>query len=220
MDKTVFDIPFNEWGVGEFLIFIDTYLVAIITSVAIITGGIWAVYKYFKDKNKDFYSKILSNVYAPLFEELIKMEYGRKLCKKEFKNNKEMRNKFKIKNLPFIYYNREKTVKTMKIGETKVEKKKEHIFNFDERLKLLCNDESRLQYAPKDLVSLIRSYFFLEEIKGENNHEYDYEIIKLQRKIRWNIIVGYKHYRRKLGLGDISICNRFCISFLGWIWFF
>lgn len=42
-------------------------------------GGVWTLYKYFKEKNREFYSEILAKVYEPLFTQLVKMEYSRKL---------------------------------------------------------------------------------------------------------------------------------------------
>lgn len=58
---------------------IVSYALPIITCVTVVIGGVWTLYKYFKEKNRDFYSEIFSKVYEPLFTQLVKMEYSRKL---------------------------------------------------------------------------------------------------------------------------------------------
>lgn len=220
MKASIFDTPLSSWTATQGFEFILTYLIPIITCLALILGGIWTIYKYFKDKNMDFYSNILENVYSPLFEELVKMEYSRKLLKDsaEIDPDKygENRNMFKVKDVPFISWKREITKTKMEIGSTTVTRDEYDVFNFDDRLKKIHDDEGKLKYAPRDLVSLIRIYFFLEKVKGVPS--YNDEKLKIQKEIRRNVIIGYKKYRRKLGLNDVSV-SKFCHSFLGFIWF-
>jgi hypothetical protein len=73
MNALIFDISLNDWTAVKRIEFIIAYLIPKITCLARILGGIWTLYKYFKGKNRDFYSRILENVYEPFFEELIKM---------------------------------------------------------------------------------------------------------------------------------------------------
>lgn len=68
---------------------IVSYAIPIITCATVIIGGVWALYKYFKEKNREFYSEVLAKVYEPLFTELVKMEYGRKLLEESLKVKSE-----------------------------------------------------------------------------------------------------------------------------------
>ena len=48
-----------------------SYAIPIITCATVVIGGAWALYKYFKEKNREFYSEVLAKVYEPLFTELV-----------------------------------------------------------------------------------------------------------------------------------------------------
>lgn len=221
MDTSIFDIPFKSWTAAQGFQFAVTYLIPIVTCLSLILGGLWALYKYFNEKSRTFYSNILESVYSPLFNELIKMEYSRMLSNSSIKTNPECNlvggkaGKMDIKNVPFISWIKESKNLIMKSGETKLDVKEINIFNFDEILKSIHVDKDKLKYAPRDLVALIESYFLLEEIKGPL---YEKEKIRIQRQIRRNVIVGYKKYRRKLGLKDVTHI-KFCYSFWEWIFF-
>ncbi|MDD3228057.1 MAG: hypothetical protein PHE09_02470 [Oscillospiraceae bacterium] len=215
MKTSILDIPLSAWTLAQCFEFIITYLIPIVTCLTLILGGFWTLYKYFKDKNRDFYSSILEKVYAPLFEELVKMEYSRKLLINAAKS-KEEKKSFKVKEEPFISWSGEHTDTKMENGKTTVRRVEYNVFNFDDRLRQIHDDEGRLKYAPRDLVSLIRTYFFLEQVKGVPS--YQHEKFKIQKHIRRNVIIGYKNYRKKLGLRDVSIF-KFCYSWYGFIWF-
>lgn len=231
MDKSIFDLAFNEWRAYEFLEFIVKYIIPIIGTVAIIIGGIWTAYKFFKEKNKAFYTDILKNVYQPLFAELVKMEYSRKLLKDSIEiknNNKENsdsvhiiqdnvnKKTFSVKEVPFIKWGGTRTNTTIEIGKTSIKKEEYDVYDFENILKEIHDTPDRLMYAPRDLVSLIESYFFLEQVKGVPTYEIEH--LKLQKCIRKNVIIGYKKYRRKLGLKDVSF-KKFCRSIMGYVYF-
>lgn len=184
-----------------------------------------------KKKNREFYSEVLAKVYEPLFTELVKMEYSRKLLEESLKVKSEggknsnrvtlmqddiSKGTFSIKEVPFISWGGTRTNTEMKIGQTIVKQEEYEIFNIENILKEICDEPDRLRYAPRDLVALMESYFFLESVKGVPM--YETEKIKLQRHIRRNVIIGYKKYRRKLGLKDVSYI-KFCRSFMDWIFF-
>lgn len=74
-------------------------------------------YGHFKEKNREFYSEVLAKVYEPLFTELVKMEYGRKLleeslkvknrggensCRVTIMQDDVSKGAFSIKEVPFI----------------------------------------------------------------------------------------------------------------------
>lgn len=215
MKETVFSIPVNQWGVAQIFEFIITYMVPIIATIAVIVGGVWTVYKYFNEKNREFYSNILENVYSPLFNELVKNEYSRKLIM-DSNESDETKSEFAIDKEPFITWTRVKSNTKMTVETTEVHQVEYNVFNMADILKEIHNDNNRLKYAPRDLVALIESYFFLEKVKGAPT--YEAEKLKIQKMIRSNIIIGYKKYRRKLGLKDVTI-YKFCYSWFGFIWF-
>ncbi|MHB8128954.1 MAG: hypothetical protein ACYDEX_08145 [Mobilitalea sp.] len=215
MNDTVFDIPSNQWGAAQIFEFIITYALPIVATIAVIIGGLWTVYKYFNEKNREFYSDILENVYSPLFNELVKNEYSRKIIM-DSNESDEAKSEFSVDKLPFITWKGVKTNTKMTIGKTEVHQEEYNVFNIDEILNEIHNNNQRLKYAPRDLVALIESYFFLEKVTGAP--PYEGERIKIQKMIRQNIIIGYKKYRKKLGLKDVS-AFKFCYSWFGFIWF-
>jgi hypothetical protein len=166
-------------------------------------------------KNREFYSNILKNVYSPLFNELVKNEFSRKTVN-DSNEDEATKKEYSLKGLPFITWNGIRTNTRMTIGETEIKKEEYSVFNIDNKLKEICDDEEKLKYTPMDLVALIESYFFLDRVKGVPT--FKTEKVKIQLAIRRNIIIGYKKYRRRLGLRDVSII-KYCHSFFGWIWF-
>lgn len=200
----IFSLDWKQWGFYEWMEFSVNYLVPLIGCIALIAGGFWAVYQYFNEKNRQFYLEVLNNVYAPLFEVLIQNEYERKL-KKEKTTNRKARKLYAVKAVPFFYLQDAKSPNNMNTNA------------FEQELRALCEDEheNRIQYAPRDLLALLKAYYILEE---ENFKNVEVCKKKVQCKIRKNVIIGYKRYRRKLGLKDISIW-RFCYSIGGWLIF-
>lgn len=215
MEQTIFDVALNQWGAYEILEFILKYMIPVVGSLAIIVGGLWTVYKYFNEKNREFYSDILENVYSPLFNELVKNEFSRKLIN-DSNEEDDVKKAYSAKELPFIVWNGVRTNTKLTIGKTEITQEKYGIYDIDERLREICDDTEKLKYAPRDLVALIENYFFLKAVKGAPT--YEKELVKIQIEIRRNIIIGYKKYRRKLGLKDVSL-KKYCHSFMGWIWF-
>ena len=207
--------------------FFSENIVPILTLLGAVLAAAAAIYKYFNEKNRDFYMSVLANVYEPLFEEIIKMEYSRKHLIKSVKSTTEKveidgnmvgKERFNVKYLPFIYFNNTKTSTTWRMGkapETKTETKQ--IYNFDDTLKQLL-EKVDLNYAPKDLVALLKIYFYMDNLKGLENFEFVKEQKQIQKKIRKNILVGYKKYRKKLGLKDVTT-GRFCYILGGWVFF-
>lgn len=171
-------------------------IIDLLPSITLITGGLWGVYKYIQEKNRNFYLNILENVYGPLFEELVIMEYMRKhLINAE-------KDQFEVDKAPFI-----------QLGKTEKTKKDEDletlIYDLDNKIKEVIKN-SNLAYAPKDLVVLLKAYMFLDEIKYMPKFNYEEEKDKIQKAIRRNVIMGYSKYRKKLGLQDISLFYNFC----------
>lgn len=59
-------------------------IIPILTLLGAVFAAIAAIYKYFNEKNREFYMSVLNDVYEPLYEEIVKMEYARKLKQKIF----------------------------------------------------------------------------------------------------------------------------------------
>lgn len=113
---------------------IVSYALPIITCVTVLIGGVWTLYKYFKEKNREFYLEILAKVYEPLFTQLVKMEYSRKLLEKSFEvkskggeNSSRVtliqdgvsKGAFSVKDVPFISWGSTKTyMKTIQLNSS------------------------------------------------------------------------------------------------------
>jgi hypothetical protein len=50
MDESIFSVPWSEWGAYQVFEFVTSYLIRIVASLAIIIGGLWTVYKYWKEQ--------------------------------------------------------------------------------------------------------------------------------------------------------------------------
>ena len=51
--------------------------------------AIASAYKYFKMRNREYYEKILNDVYAPLYQFIVKMEFARKNLDQDILEEKE-----------------------------------------------------------------------------------------------------------------------------------
>lgn len=157
--------------------FVD-YWIPIIGVVVLIITSFAAVYKYFKEKNRDLNEKILKEVYAPLFQYIIQQEYVRRF----------------IPNLTFDEY-----------PIISVSKKKTNLGNNTPEIQeilrrndlLIVKKSINFGLAPQDLLILLNVY----EIANSNiNQISDEEYIKIEMHLRTEIIEGYLKYRKKLGL--------------------
>lgn len=190
MQNTIFSVSIFQWGMYHWLEFGINYFVPLVGCVSVIIGGVWAAYKYFNEKKRSLYCKILEKVYAPLFEILIHNEYSRKLKQRVDRNHKKL---YSVKSMPFFKYSK---------NDQETDKDE-----FEEKLNKLSSDEKCLHYAPCDLVFLLKAYQSIEEKKlGYNDVETLKKMKKrLQKKIRANIIMGFKRYKRRLGYKNTSI---------------
>ena len=142
-----------------------SYAIPIITCATVVIGGAWALYKYFKEKNREFYSEVLAKVYEPLFTELVKMEYSRKLSEESLKVKSEggknssrvtimqddvSKGAFSIKEAPFISRHGIRINTEIKTGKTTVKQEEYEVFNIENILKEICDEPDRLRYAPRE----------------------------------------------------------------------
>ena len=157
--------------------FVD-YWIPIIGVVVLVITALAAVYKYFKEKNRDLNEKILKEVYAPLFQYIIQQEYVRR-----FTPN------LTIDEYPIISVTKKKAY----IGSDVTE-----IENGLKRNDLLTVKKSiNFGLAPQDLLVLLNVY---EIVDNDINQISDDEYFKIEMRLRTEIIEGYLKYRNKLGL--------------------
>ena len=157
--------------------FVD-YWIPIIGVVVLVITSFAAVYKYFKEKNRDLNEKILKEVYAPLFQYIIQQEYVRKFIPN-----------LTIDEYPIISVTKKKT----HIGSDATE-----IQEVLQRNDLLTVKKSiNFGLAPQDLLVLLNIY---EIVNSNINQISDSEYLKIEMHLRTEIIEGYLKYRKKLGL--------------------
>lgn len=53
------------------------YWIPLVGVIVLVATSLAAVYKYFREKNRDLNEKILKEVYAPLFQYIVKQEFIR-----------------------------------------------------------------------------------------------------------------------------------------------
>lgn len=159
--------------------FVD-YWIPIIGVVVLVITSFAAVYKYFKEKNRDLNEKILKEVYAPLFQYIIQQEYVR-----QFIPN------LSIDEYPIISVTKKKT----HIGSETIE--------FQDVLRrndlLTVKKSINFGLAPQDLLVLLNVY---EIVDSDINRVSDDEYFKIEMRLRTEIIEGYLKYRNKLGLDN------------------
>ena len=159
--------------------FVD-YWIPIIGVVVLVITSFAAVYKYFKEKNRDLNEKILKEVYAPLFQYIIQQEYVR-----QFIPN------LSIDEYPIISVTKKKT----HIGSETIE--------FQDVLRrndlLTVKKSINFGLAPQDLLVLLNVY---EIVDSDINRVSDDEYFKIEMRLRTEVIEGYLKYRNKLGLDN------------------
>ena len=158
-------------------IFVD-YWIPIIGVVVLVITSLAAVYKYFKEKNRDLNEKILKEVYAPLFQYIIQQEYVRKFIPD-----------LTVDEHPIFSITKQKT----HIGSDTPE-----IQEVLRRNDLLSVKKSiNFGLAPQDLLVLLNVY---EMVDSNINQVSDAEYFEIETRLRTEIIEGYLKYRNKLGL--------------------
>lgn len=185
------------------------YGVPIIQTVVLIVGALAGLYKYYSIKNREISEKILREVYAPLFQYLIKQEL---YC---FVNETE-RNK---EEYPILELLSEKTTykglgsKENGLGY-EINTTTETILNLDRKEFLRVLDSVNIGLASKELYMLLSMYevlIHIENKSGETTVGYlNSTIMKVdvENALRTEILRGYKYYHRKLGLKTLKT-NKF-----------
>lgn len=168
---------------------IITYVIPIVGTVIALATAVGAVVKYFQMKNRDFNEKILNEVYAPLYQYIIKQEF--------------IRDKFdgyiSVKRAPILQAKRSKTTTTLNFTDFKEEKevvKEEGIFNVEEIVRIK-NEVLNPGLIPNDTLILLNAFEMCLEIKTDKSNAVYYEICNALRE---NIIKRMREYQKKLGI--------------------
>lgn len=180
-------------------IFIE-YVSPILQLIVIIGGAVLGLYKYYKTKNIEVYEKLLSEVYAPLYQYLVKQELYRKIMMPDLT----------YEETPILEVTNKKTVKNEIIKEVVLG------LNRTELLKVL--DSINIGLAPKELYTLLSMYKVLVNIESTNFYKSDDILsasimkVDVENKLRKEIISGYKKYHKKLGVNAGADNDFFSLS--------
>ena len=180
---------------------INQYGLPIIQTIILVGGAIAGIYKYYSTKNKEINEKILREVYAPLFQYLIKQEL---FC---FVNGFER----DIEESPILELVRERTTyKGLGITEKdygyEVNNTSETILNLDREEFLKVLDNVNIGLASKELFTLLSMYQVLIYVEDKYNEATDGYLnstimkVDVENALRSEIIKGYNYYHKKLGL--------------------
>ncbi len=178
----------------SFFDFFITYISPILQLIVVVGGAIAGLFKYFKTKNQEIYQKLLSEVYAPLYQYFVKQELLRQTTNMEVN----------YRDTPIIEYSKTE-VDTDCITNTSTTQKVYFLdLNRQELIKVL--DSINIGLASKELYTLLSMYkvlVHLEEKYDENTKDFDSvrtKKIKVENKLRREIVLGYCKYHNKLGI--------------------
>lgn len=189
--------------------FVEVWL-PIIQLIVVVLGGLAGLYKYYKEKNREVYEKVLAEVYAPLFQYFVKQELLRKL----------MHIESDYKDTPIIEVTSKTTKTTMTIGKTtQTISEPKPVLELSRDVFMDVLENINIGLAPKELFTLLNMYKVTIHVCGGSNKTSDSQLEsaimqgKIEAKLRKEIIKGYKTYHKKLGfkpgesVNDILITN-------------
>lgn len=154
------------------------YWIPLIGAVILVSTSLAAAYKYFKEKNRDLNEKILKEVYAPLFQYIIKQEFIRK----------DLLNMM-VDEYPIISLTKKKINDVNDITEIQQILQKNDLLTVKESI--------NFGLAPQNLLVLLNIYEILDSnISSFSDEEY----LMVEMRLRTEIIEGYLKYSRKLGI--------------------
>lgn len=186
----------------SFFDFFVTYISPILQLIVIVGGAIAGLYKYFKTKNQEIYQKLLSEVYAPLYQYFVKQELLRQTT--NMVGN--------YKDTPILEYSKTETITDCITNISTTQKEYFLELNRQELIKVL--DSINIGLASKELYTLLSMYkvlVHLEEKYDDDTEDFNLvktKKIKIENKLRQEIVLGYTKYHNKLGIKS-GIANDF-----------
>ena len=175
--------------------FIVTIICPIVSTLALVIGGGFAVYKYRAAQNYDINLKILNEVYMPLYSYIIKQETFRYVACDE--DNWE--------ELPILELKRTRTKQTWNQHGMSTQTDTSTICECDRDALIKICENTNLGLASTELASLLNSYKILCQIlngvpRTEEHAKAHILVLKIERALCEEIISGYHHYHKKLKL--------------------
>lgn len=190
-----------------------TVICPIISTIALVVCGGFALYKYRASKNYDINLKILTEVYLPLYTYLVKQEIFRFIACPEIS----------WEEVPILEIKSTKTKQTWNEQGVKVEKTTAAVCGCTRDTLLELCDSANLGLASPELVTLLNSYKVLIHItSGSINSKEKAKAAIMQEKLeialRKEILKGYNYYHKKLKLqssnSDIYTVSKNQINYL------
>lgn len=181
--------------------YFSVYWVPVMQLVVVLLAAIGGIFKYYQTKNKEINEKILSEVYAPLYNYFIKQELFCSL-------HNIPRNICEINEMPILQITNRK--KTVKLTGEKVEETNALGLSRQRFIDVLNNINIGL--AGKELYTLLSMYevvCYLEDKTNLSNPSdscLDATFLKVQieQSLRKEILAGYKRYNRWIVLPKIE----------------
>jgi hypothetical protein len=181
-------IAFSDW-------------LSFVSLIVVIIGAFAGLYKYFKEKNREIYEKLLSEVYAPLFQYFVKQEFFREINRNGITTDYKATPVFEVTS---------RTTKTTwsdgKVSQTNSDPIP--VLELNREVFLSVLDSINIGLAPKNLLTLLNMYKVTVYIsKGNDKISEPYLKsailqVEIENKLRKEIISGYKKYHKKLGLNS------------------
>jgi len=176
--------------------FVEIWL-PIIKVIIIIISAFAGLFKYFKEKNREIYEKLLAEVYAPLYQYFVKQELIRKIMHMESDYNES----------PVLEMKSRTTKSTFTEGRTTGSVSSPvPVLELSRDVFVGILDSINIGLAPKELYTLLSMYKVTIHVCNEGNKTSDSQLEsaimqwKIEKRLRKEIIKGYKMYHKKLGL--------------------
>ncbi|MDD4592684.1 MAG: hypothetical protein PHG06_20000 [Parabacteroides sp.] len=190
-----------------------SHWIPIIQLLIVFFGAIAGLYKYYSTKNKEINEKMLSEVYAPLYQYFVKQELYCFIT--GFKRD--------IRETPIIELTSKKSKQTISIGgenhgKIKNETTTQVVLGLNRQEFLKVFESINIGLASKELYTLLNMYKVLIHFEGMGDKTPEAFInatimkVDVENALRAEIIKGYEHYHKKLKLDKITSSNFFKIK--------
>lgn len=190
-----------------------SYWVPIIQLLIVLIGSIAGLYKYYSTKNKEINEKMLSEVYAPLYQYFVKQELYCFVT--GFKRN--------IKETPIIEITSRRSKQTISLGgensgNVKSETTTQIVLGLNRQEFLKVLESINIGLASKELYTLLNMYKVLIHFEGMSDKSSEAYLnatimkVDVENALRIEIIKGYEHYHNKLKLEKITSSGFYSIK--------
>lgn len=190
-----------------------SYWIPIIQLLIVFIGAIAGLYKYYSTKNKEINEKMLSEVYAPLYQYFVKQELYCFI--NGFKRN--------IVEAPIIELTSKKTKQTFSLGgddsgNVKSETTTQTVLGLNRKEFLKVLESINIGLASKELYTLLNMYKVLIHFEGMSDKTSEAFLnatimkVDVENALRAEIIKGYEHYHKRLKLDKITSSGFYSIN--------